>query len=543
MSPGTRLLLSGPAWTEPDGAVDWPLPGGSLQRGVIELCGWALFPSGPTARVEVSLGGHPLGRARLCVRRGDVRDASANPLGEAAGFEMTVSLAEWPGEDGEAPLAVTAVGIDGERFDLPTVPVTVAPPPAPAPGPEPKPGRLGSRVLEGDGPRVLVSTHQLDLGGAQLQLTELLEEMIRLGTIDPTVVSAFDGPLRGRLEALGVPVHVTSLVPVDNLASRLGRIEELTAWAARQEFDLAFVNTSTAYALPGAEVAETLGIPAVWLIHESFEPAELWKEFDPEVRRRAERTLANADLAIFEADATRALYEPLIGAERCLTVPYGLDLVPVEKAREGFDRDAARRRAGLPEDAEVILCVGSVEPRKAQIPLALAFDLLAAEHPRAHLVLVGARKGDPYTRFLEATVATLDSAERIAVVPMTSEVQPWFGLSDLLVCASDIESLPRTVIEAMAWEVPVLATGIFGLPEVIEDGVNGWLCQERDTAALADGLSRALGADPEERRRVGEAGRELVLSGHRIEPYARELAGLLAGAAGSGSAGVGVASA
>ena len=103
---------------------------------------------------------------------------------------------------------------------------------------------------------------------------------------------------------------------------------------------------------------------------------------------------------------------------------------------------------------------------------------------------------------------------------MTPDVQRWFGLSDLLVCASDIESLPRTVVEAMAWEIPVLATSVFGLPELIEDGVNGWLCEERDIAALAEGLSRALGADREERRRIGRAGREQVLAEHRIEPYA-----------------------
>ena len=50
-------------------------------------------------------------------------------------------------------------------------------------------------------------------------------------------------------------------------------------------------------------------------------------------------------------------------------------------------------------------------------------------------------------------------------------------MSDLLVCASDVESLPRTVLEAMAWELPVLATAVYGLPELIEDGETGWLCR------------------------------------------------------------------
>jgi glycosyltransferase involved in cell wall biosynthesis len=300
----------------------------------------------------------------------------------------------------------------------------------------------------------------------------------------------------------------------------------LVAWTAGRGFELALINTSTANSLPGAEAAEVLGIPAIWLIHESFEPAAIWGHFDPEVRRHAEATLSEAAMAIFETDPTRALYEPLIGAERCLTLPYGLDLEPIEAERDGFDRGAARRQAGIPEDAEVVLCVGTVEPRKAQLPLALAFDLVAARNPKAHLVLVGGC-GDDYSRCIEEVVEGLDSAGRISLIPITPDVQRWFGLSDLLVCASDIESLPRTVVEAMAWEMPVLATSVFGLPDLIEDGVHGWLCEERDVAALAEGLSRALGTNPDRRRRMAAAGRERVLADYRLGAYGQEVAGLI----------------
>ena len=75
-------------------------------------------------------------------------------------------------------------------------------------------------------------------------------------------------------------------------------------------------------------------------------------------------------------------------------------------------------------------------------------------------------------------------------------------MSDLLVCASDVESLPRTVLEAMAWELPVLATAVYGLPELIDDGETGWLCAPRDVDALADGLRRALTTEPQQRQEV-----------------------------------------
>jgi glycosyltransferase involved in cell wall biosynthesis len=100
-------------------------------------------------------------------------------------------------------------------------------------------------------------------------------------------------------------------------------------------------------------------------------------------------------------------------------------------------------------------------------------------------------------------------------------------MADLLVCASDVESLPRTVLEAMAWETPVLATDVFGLPELITDGETGWLCQPRDLEALAEGLDRALSSSPEERAAVARAARALVAERHSLPRYGRQIAELL----------------
>ena len=208
-------------------------------------------------------------------------------------------------------------------------------------------------------------------------------------------------------------------------------------------------------------------------------------------------------------------------------LPYGLDLEPIDASRAGFDRAAARRDAGIAEDAEVVLCVGTVEPRKAQLPLAQAFSLIAARHPRAHLIFVGG--GDNAdSHALADYIESSGLADRIELVPITAEVQSWYGIADLLVCASDVESLPRTVLEAMARETPVLATAVFGLAELIDDGETGWLCEAGDIRALAEGLDRALSSTPEERRRIGRSARALVERRHALDAYGREVARLLA---------------
>jgi D-inositol-3-phosphate glycosyltransferase len=509
------------------GQLDLPKPGARIDREALKARGWALFPSSPTARVELWLGEQPLGRARLGIPRPDIEALSENPLAATAGFEVVADLGGWSPEKGDARLRAVATSARGERCELPAVAVMVEEADAGSARAEIAPPAPRTPRAEGEGRRVLVFTHQLNLGGAQLYLLDLLREVVRGRLVEPTVVSAMDGVLRGDLEALGVPVHISSMLPLEDLSSHIGRVEELTAWASDRGFEAAFVNTATALSFPGAEVAAELGIPVVWAIHESFPPAVLWGDLSPQVRERAEAALSGASLALFEAEATRRLFETSVGEGRGVVLPYGLDLEPIDASRGSFDRAAARREAGIAADAEVVLCVGTVEPRKAQLSLAQAFGLIAARHPQARLVFVGgADTADSHA--LAAYIESSGLADRIELVPITPDVQGWYGIADLLVCASDVESLPRTVLEAMARETPVLATAVFGLAELIEDGETGWLCEAGDIRALAEGLDRALGSTPEERERIGRSARALVEDRHALDAYGREVARLLA---------------
>jgi D-inositol-3-phosphate glycosyltransferase len=528
VTPDLPLLPPGPLPGGTHGNIDDPLPGAEPHRGTLYIRGWVLFPSGPPAQLDLWLGDHSLGRARIGLPRPDIEGRTGDPLAGVSGFDMTADLSGLDFDPGRMMLRALATSPHGEQHELPLVAIEIpasdeegdrdddlAPPPPRTPRPSGRGGRP-----------ILVCTHQLNLGGAQLYLMDLLRALIEEGAVAPTVVSALDGVLREDLEALGIPVHLSSLVPIDEVGPHIGRVEELTTWAEGRGFEAVFVNTATAFAFPGAEAAAELGIPAVWAIHESFPPTVLWSNLKPEIRQRAETALSEAALVLFEADATRRLFEPPVREGRGLVLPYGLDFAPIDSARAEFDRSAARRMADIPGDAEVVLCVGTIEPRKAQLQLAQAFGSIAEAHPRARLVFVGARD-DPDSEALANFVEATDLGDRIELIPVTPDIHPWYQLADLLVCASDIESLPRTVLEAMAFETPVLATSVFGLPELIEDGETGWLCEPRDMPALAAALDRALNSSPEERRRLGETAREVVLRRHDLATYAREVSKLL----------------
>ncbi|HET9198035.1 MAG TPA: glycosyltransferase family 4 protein [Solirubrobacterales bacterium] len=524
-------MPTGPRSSEPVAQLDEPEAGDSVE-GALHVRGWLFFPEEATARVEVFLGGRSLGLARIGAPRLDVAevwDASY----AAAGFELDADLGGWDGGEGGHDLTVVATSVAGERHEIEPVRVTVGAPPGRSEQPAPPAAPTGVPGSDRR-PRVLVFTHQLTLGGAQLYLLDLLRQLTRAEAASFTMVTAIDGPLRSEVEALGIPVHISPLAPYDDLGPHLGRVEELAAWSGAQGFDAALLNTATAWTVPGAEAAVEIGVPFVWAIHESFPLSVLLADFATEVRERAEAALARASALVFEAEATKRLYEPVAGAERCVMHPYGLDLEPIDAHRAEFDGAAARRRAGIPADAELIACVGTVEPRKAQAMLAQAFDLVAARHPRAWVAFVGGRDDDN-TEALRRYVEASPQAERMRIVPVTPEVEAWYGMADVLVCASDIESTPRTVLEAMAWETPVLGTRVFGLPELIDDGETGWLCEPRDLPALAAALDRVLSLPAEERRRIGAAGRPLVAERHSLERYGSEIAALLERAVATGA--------
>jgi glycosyltransferase involved in cell wall biosynthesis len=159
----------------------------------------------------------------------------------------------------------------------------------------------------------------------------------------------------------------------------------------------------------------------------------------------------------------------------------------------------------------------------------MAFARVAADTPDVCLALVGGLD-DPYAAALTTLIGGLGLEHRARVVPVTTDVAQWWIMADGFVLASDAESLPRSILEAMAYEVPVLATDVGGVAEVVHDGVNGFLVRPNDIEALAFGIRRLLATDPEELGMMTEAAAREVRatrdgSGY-VDAYLRLLRGL-----------------
>ncbi len=537
----TRRERGHPAPIRGWGAIEQPEPGAAVSREAFFVRGLALFPPEPVVRVEIELDGEPAGRARIGLPRAD------HLLWQQSGSaQTTVSTFEFPVTGrlvhplaSEVRVDAVAVRADGRRFVVPGWTVELEAP-QPAPGdPEGRLAGLRERTAElvaaaqpppHEGLKVLAFAHRLDLGGAQRYFFELLTRLAAAPGFACTVVCPDTGPYTAAIEALGIPVHLSpGLGPGDPEAYE-GRLLELAAWAAPQGFDLVWANTFDAY--PGADLAARLGLPSVWSLHESFDLAHWWAAMygteaaHPYARMRAEESLRGAGALVFAADATRRQYEPHADPERMHTFPYGMELEAIDRYRDEVDPAAARERLGLPQDATVVLCLGTLEPRKGQAVLAQAFGAIAARHPDAILAIVGDLGGE-YSTGLHAYLDRAGLGDQVRVEPLATDPYAWHVAADVFALASDIESSPIVVLEAMAFGTPVVATAVFGVPELIEDGTHGYLCEASDIDSLGTALERAL--DDPARDEVGRAGEHRVRERHDPDRYAERMSALMAG--------------
>jgi D-inositol-3-phosphate glycosyltransferase len=204
-----------------------------------------------------------------------------------------------------------------------------------------------------------------------------------------------------------------------------------------------------------------------------------------------------------------------------VTVPYGIDVGAIEAHRSDGDRAALRRELGLPPDARVLLCMATVEPRKSQTVLAQTFARICERYPDAYLAFVGDQGASAYSDALREILRSPGAQPQATVRPLTDRIYDWYLAADVLISASDVESMPRSALEAMVFERPYVAAEVFGIPELITDGETGFLFGPRDLGELERALCDVLELSDEELRAVGRRGRELVVAQHDSSGYAR----------------------
>lgn len=165
---------------------------------------------------------------------------------------------------------------------------------------------------------------------------------------------------------------------------------------------------------------------------------------------------------------------------------------PVEQFMTWVDADAftAVERTAPPSASCDLLCAAVLIPRKGIHILLDAFARIAPRFPDAHLWLVGKPENAAYAAQMQAKAKDLGLTDRVTFVGGVDrdELARYMARARALVLDSQSEGLPRVVIEAMLGGLPVVASRVSGIPEVVEDGVTGYLIPPDDVDALETAL-------------------------------------------------------
>lgn len=362
-------------------------------------------------------------------------------------------------------------------------------------------------------PRVAAFCHSLERNGANNFLLYLVREL--RDDMSFTLVAPKDGPMRADYEAIGVRVTICNMKLVS-----YGR----DVRAVLSSFQYAIANTIMTTEVVHA--ARDLGVPCLWVIHEAW-PRDQLDYYAKEVFMMTHLNaativgaFANASKIVFPARVQRRCYEGLFDEGKSRVIYNGIPLASINAFRTVQSRDAVRADLGYRPDDFLLVHMGTVCRRKAQLISCQAFAELHASQPcidgkRLKLLIVGAR----YIRAHEVeyidecrqTLEAVGAEEDATILDVKKNVLPYYLAADIVLCPSINEVLPLVICEAMAFERPVIASRIDGIPEAMTDGVEGILVEPGNVAQLYDSIERLM-KDDDLRQRMGAAGRKRVLS-------------------------------
>lgn len=336
----------------------------------------------------------------------------------------------------------------------------------------------------------------LTFGGAELLMAELARVASRAGielSVGYLLELADRSPGAERVRAAGVdPVCVG--IPPRVWTSAMWRVRRHLAAVRPQLLHTHLPNSD----LVGLPAARSLGIPAVSTIHAIEWGGDGLAGVRERLSAGARRRFASRVVAPSEGARRHYLDTGWDLPERVVTIYNGVH----GEAQPGAGK-RVRDELDLASDDLVVATLSKLRTEKAHDVAVAATGLLRERFPSMRLVIVGDGAERPA---LERAAAALGPSVRFA--GYRADVMAVLDAVDVLVHPSRADAFPTTLLEAMAARVPVVATAVGGVPEIVEDGVTGILLEppprpEPLAAALADMLDDA-GA----RERFGNAGRE-----------------------------------
>ncbi len=380
---------------------------------------------------------------------------------------------------------------------------------------------LASRALPADPIRIVRVIARLNMGGPALHvayLTAGLEPRGYQTTLVAGTLARGEGSMAFVAEDLGVPV-----VTIDQLHREISVFRDaravlrLARLIRRQRPHILHTHTAKAGAI-GRLAALLAGDARPPIVVHTFHGHVLRGYFDP-VRaagfRLLERWLArhaSALIAVSPQVRDDLVALGVAPARAFAVVRLGIALEERISA-DGDERGRLRTLLGIAPDRFTVGWIGRMTGVKRTDDVLLALQGLRERGVDACLCMVG---DGPDRDHVEQRAKELGVVRHCFFLGYQDDVGAYYSAFDAFILPSGNEGTPVSAIEALAAGRPVVATRVGGVPDVVREGVDGFLVEPGDIDALADALAR-LAADPELRARMGAAGRARVLPRYAVE--------------------------
>lgn len=384
--------------------------------------------------------------------------------------------------------------------------------------------------------RVMLFDHTAQLGGGEIALYDLVR-FFDQRRVTPVVVLASDGPLADKLRGLiaagsSLELHILpissevlhtrkdslgggTLLQAKNIFHSLGYIRRLAAFIRSQHIDIVHTNSLKADILGGL-AGRLAGRPVIWHIRDRIEndylpPRVVW------LMRKLGRILPRYVLA--NSTATLATMH-LDGRIPGSAVASGVDMANFPASVAPSVPEPRQDTAAY---APVIGIVGRICNWKGQHIFLQAAAIVRQQWPGARFQVIGAPlfQEKHLEDELKALAATLGLEDAVDFMGFRTDVNNLIQQMTILVHASTTgEPFGQVIVQGMAASKPVVATNGGGVPEIVIDGVTGYLVPMSDASAMAIAIQKLL-ASPAKAAEMGRLGRQRILEKFTIESSAR----------------------
>ena len=307
----------------------------------------------------------------------------------------------------------------------------------------------------------------------------------------------------------GYHIKTISIARSMNPLLVLRSLIDLVRFFRREQFDIVHVHTPVA-ALIGRLAAKIVGVPFViytahgFYFHDEMTP---WKKWTYVLLERFGGLFSDLLFSQSHEDAREAISLRIMPSNKVVAIGNGVN----QSQFEGQNLElqiSARRALGIPESVPVIGIVARLVQEKGYKEFFEAAVLISRSFPNVYFLAVGERLASDHSGSVELALAKARKVlgARLVEAGLRKDISTMLSAMTIFCLPSYREGMPRTIIEAMMMELPVVATNIRGIREEVVDGKTGILVPTRDSTALAKALSELL-SDPARACQMGVDGR------------------------------------